>query len=128
LRRKILLKHINEGEIKVRIEMTGIRGRRRKQLLGYLNSKKILELAPNETNLVHYLSSDYSDTIPLHVSGLLVAHYQEVAMYVCDNWYVLYVLVDFGRPDWNGTRTDCRIYTMLPPDDGLISSPKHVEI
>jgi hypothetical protein len=48
----------------------------------------------NETNLMHYLSSVYSVTIPLHVSGLLVAHHQEVAMYICDNWYVLYVLVD----------------------------------
>jgi hypothetical protein len=28
----------------------------------------------------------------LHVSGLLVAHYQKVAMYICDNRYVLYVL------------------------------------
>jgi hypothetical protein len=27
----------------------------------------------NETNLMHYLSSVYSVTIPLHVSGLLVA-------------------------------------------------------
>jgi hypothetical protein len=29
----------------------------------------------------------------LSVSGLLVAHRQEVAMYICDSWYVLYVLV-----------------------------------
>jgi hypothetical protein len=42
---------------------------------------------------MHYLSSVYSVTIPLHVSGLLVAHYQEVTMYICDNCYVLYVLV-----------------------------------
>jgi hypothetical protein len=56
--------------------------------------------ACNETNLIHYLSSLYSVTTPLHVSGLLVAHHQEVAMYVCDSWYVLYVLVDCPfRPD-----------------------------
>jgi hypothetical protein len=36
---------------------------------------------------MHYLSSVYSVTIPLHVSGLLVAHHQEVAMYICDNWF-----------------------------------------
>jgi hypothetical protein len=37
--------------------------------------------ACNETNLMHYLlSSDYSVTIPLHVSGLIVAHHQEVTM------------------------------------------------
>jgi hypothetical protein len=48
--------------------------------------------ACNETNLMHYLSSVYSVTIPLYVSGLLVAHHQEVTMYICDSWYVLYVL------------------------------------
>jgi hypothetical protein len=31
----------------------------------------------NETKLMHYLSSVYSVTITLHVSGLLVAHHQE---------------------------------------------------
>jgi hypothetical protein len=48
----------------------------------------------NETNLMHFLSAVYSVTIPLHVLGLLVAHHQEVTMYICDNRYVLYVLVD----------------------------------
>jgi hypothetical protein len=48
----------------------------------------------NETNLMHYLSSVYSVTILLHVSGLLAAHHQEVTMYICDSWYALYVLVD----------------------------------
>jgi hypothetical protein len=43
---------------------------------------------------MHYLSSVYSVTILLHVLGLLVAHHQEVTMYICNNWYVLYVLVD----------------------------------
>jgi hypothetical protein len=52
----------------------------------------ISKYACNETNLMHYLSSVYWVTTPLHVSGLLVAHHQEVAMYICDNWYVLYVL------------------------------------
>jgi hypothetical protein len=41
-----------------------------------------------------YLSSVYSVTIPLHALGLLVAHHQEVTMYICNNWYVMYVLVD----------------------------------
>jgi hypothetical protein len=58
--------------------------------------------ACNETNLMHYLSSVYSVTIPQHVSGLLVAHHQEVTMYTstntCDNLYVLYVLVDSAGP------------------------------
>jgi hypothetical protein len=39
--------------------------------------------ACNETNLMHCLSSVYSVTTPLHVSGLLVAHHQEVTMYIC---------------------------------------------
>jgi hypothetical protein len=45
---------------------------------------------------MHYLrvSSVYSVTIPLHVAGWLVAHHQEVTMYICNSWYVLYVLVD----------------------------------
>jgi hypothetical protein len=30
---------------------------------------------------MHYLTSVYSVTIPLHVLGLLVAHHQEVTMY-----------------------------------------------
>jgi hypothetical protein len=41
------------------------------------------ECACNETNLMHYLSSLYWVTTPLHVSGLLVAHHQEAAMYIC---------------------------------------------
>jgi hypothetical protein len=39
LRRKCLLKHITEGKIEGRIEVTGRRGRRRKQLLDYLKEK-----------------------------------------------------------------------------------------
>jgi hypothetical protein len=49
--------------------------------------------ACNETNWIHYLSSVYSVTIPLHVLGLLIAHHQEVTMYICNKWYVLYVLL-----------------------------------
>jgi hypothetical protein len=58
--------------------------------------------ACNETNLMHYLPSVYSVITPLPVSGLLVAHHQEVTMYICDNWYVLYVLVDC-RPTCRST-------------------------
>jgi hypothetical protein len=43
---------------------------------------------------MHYLSSVYSVTIPLHVSDLLVTHHQEVRIHISENWYVLYVLVD----------------------------------
>jgi hypothetical protein len=92
---------------------------------------------------MHYLSSVYSVTIPSHVSGLLVAQHQEVTMYICNNWYVLYVLA-VSWPGWNRTnsiptrladsqlrrttRTNCCIYKLLPPDDGQLASPKHVKV
>jgi hypothetical protein len=47
----------------------------------------------NQTNLMHYLSSVYCVTILLRVSGSLVAH-QDVTMYICNNWHVMYALVD----------------------------------
>jgi hypothetical protein len=40
LRRNCLLKHVIEGKLEGRIEMTGRRGRSRKQLLDYLMEKK----------------------------------------------------------------------------------------
>jgi hypothetical protein len=46
-----------------------------------------------ETNLIHYVSPVNSVTVPLHISDLLVAHHQEVTMYICNKWYVLYVSV-----------------------------------
>jgi hypothetical protein len=56
---------------------------------------------------MRYLSSVYSVTIHLHVSGLLVAHHQEVTMYICDSWYVLYVLGDcwWARMEWKTYNT-----------------------
>jgi hypothetical protein len=73
---------------------------------------------------------------------LLVAHHQEVTMYIRENWYVLFVLVDFRRGwlEWTikarpadsrlkrTTRTSFCVYTLLPPDDGLLASPKHVQL
>jgi hypothetical protein len=50
------------------------------------NLLSIRKIACNETNLMHCLSSVYSVTILLHVSSLLVAHHQEVTMYICNNW------------------------------------------
>jgi hypothetical protein len=57
----------------------------------------ISKYACNETNLMHSLSSFYLVTITLRVSGLPVAYYQEVAICICDNWYVLYALVECRR-------------------------------
>ena len=41
LRRNCLLKHVIEGKMEGRIEVTGRRGRRRKQLLDDLKGKKV---------------------------------------------------------------------------------------
>jgi hypothetical protein len=43
-------------------------------------------------------SSVYSVAVPLHVSGLQVVHHQKVTMYICNKWYVLYVLVELSWP------------------------------
>jgi len=40
LPRNCLLKHVIEGKIKGRIDVTGRRGRRREQLLDYLEERK----------------------------------------------------------------------------------------
>jgi len=49
------------------------------------------------TNLMHYLSSVYFVNQPVHVSGIFVAHHQEVyCIYVyVYNWYVLCFSVDW---------------------------------
>jgi hypothetical protein len=75
---------------------------------GKTSSLKCEEHSCNETNLMHYLSSVYSVTTPLHVSGLLVALHQDVAMYMCDSWYVLYVLVYYRRA-WLGWDGVCHV-------------------
>ena len=52
-----------------------------------------------------YLSLVYFVSRPLHVSGISVAHHQEVYyiyiyiyIYIYNNWYVLCFLVDPARP------------------------------
>ena len=52
-----------------------------------------------KTNSMHYLSSVYFVNQPLHVSGIFVAHHQElyniyIYIYIHNNWYVLCFLVD----------------------------------
>jgi hypothetical protein len=53
---------------------------------------------------MYYLSSIYSVTIPLHVSGLLVVHHQEVTMYICNKCYVLQVSVDCQLASWHSQK------------------------
>ena len=80
----------------------------------------------NKTNLTHCLSSVYFANQPLHVSGIFVAHHQEVyciymyiyTLYIYSNWYVLCFLVGMSV-----SRVG-----MEPPYDGLQICPKHVEV
>jgi hypothetical protein len=49
--------------------------------------------------------------------------------YKCSAFYnVIQTLVILKNPLFSTTRTICCIYTLLPPDDGQLASPKHVEI
>jgi hypothetical protein len=59
LRRNCLLKHVIEGELERRIEVTGRRGRRRKQLLGGLKKRRRYKM-PKEEALYRTVSSFYS--------------------------------------------------------------------
>jgi hypothetical protein len=57
-------------------------------------------------------------------------------MYICGQWYLLYCTVDCQRAwvEWNSmpTQKDSRCHLLhiyiLPPDDGLLIRPKHVEV
>jgi hypothetical protein len=56
-------------------------------------------------------------------------------MCICDNWYVLYVLVDcqLARPIASQLKVQqvpfvAYIYILLPPDDGQVAIPKRVEV
>jgi hypothetical protein len=47
-------------------------------------------------------------------------------MSICDNCYMLYILVNSLLR--RTTRTNCHLYVLLPPHDGLLASLKHVEV
>jgi hypothetical protein len=70
--------------------------------------------AYNETNLMHYLSSVYSVTIPLHDCQL--AWLRSIPTRPADS--------RLRRT----TRTNCCIYALLPHNDGQLASPKHIEL
>ena len=79
-----------------------------------------------KTNLMHYLSSVCFVNQHLHVSGMSVAHHQEV--------YCIYTTIGTC---YAFQLTVC-IYTVcmyiymyiysIPPDDGLQIYPKHVDV
>jgi hypothetical protein len=53
LQRNCLLKHVTEGKMEGMIEVTGRRGRRRKQLLDdFLGTVRVLEIERGRTNLL----------------------------------------------------------------------------
>jgi hypothetical protein len=80
---------------------------------------------------MHYLSSFYFASHPLHVSGIFVAHHQEVyCIRIYNNWYVLCfsfdsLLSELGLNQANRQATKKHnTYQLLyvygiPPDDGL---------
>ena len=79
---------------------------------------------------MHYLSSVYLISQPLHVSGIFVAHHHEV--------YCIYTKIGTCcafqlTVCWSGcgsisTRPQLLYIYITPPDDGLQICPKHVEI
>jgi hypothetical protein len=88
-------------------------------------------------------SPGYFGYTHVHVSGLLVGYHQEVTMYICNNWYVLYRKEDcLILPEYLHVIIKCEKYScylnllkgigklsmLLPPDDGLLSSLKHVKV
>ena len=71
---------------------------------------------------------------PLQVSGVSIAHHQEVQPYVYSNWYLLFFLDGclLSWMDWSSnpfrttdshlqriTRTNRCTRAVVPPDDGL---------
>jgi len=104
-------------------------------LAGLRNWSK--ERAKNLTmkaHLMHHLSSVYFVNQLLHVSGIFVAHHQEVYyIYKTLARVVLFSWLSVGRLS-NGQSTERNnkyqllyIYS-IPPDDGLRIFPKYVEV
>jgi len=90
-----------------------------------------------KTNLMHCLSSVYFVNQPLHVSGIFVAHHQEVNCIYTTNGtccaFQLSVSWPVGRPANRQSTEKHNTYQLLyihsiPPDDGLQICPKHVEV
>ena len=80
------------------------------------------------TNLMQYLSSVYFINQPLHVSGVFVAHHQEVyCIYTTIGTCCAFQLTVCWPGQQSTTCTNCCIYS-IPPDGGLQICPKHVEV
>jgi hypothetical protein len=77
-----------------------------------------------KTNLMHCLSSVYFVNQPLHVSGIFVAHHQEI--------YSIYTTIGTccaNRQSNKKHNTYQLLYIYsIPPDNGLQIFPKHVDV
>jgi len=92
-----------------------------------------------KTNLMQYLSSVYFVNQTLHVSGISVAHHQEVyCIYTtfdtCCAFQLTVCWLDGQQTvNWKEQHVPTVVYThththIIPPDDGLQIFPKHVEV
>jgi len=82
---------------------------------------------------MHYLSSVYFLIQPLHVSGIFVAHHQEVHCIYTTTGTLRAFQLTVGWPANRQLTEKCNTYQLLyidniPPDDGLQICPKHVEV
>jgi hypothetical protein len=86
-----------------------------------------------KTNFIHYLSSVYFVSQPLNVSGIFVAHQQEVhCIYTATGTCCAFQLTDC-RPANRQSAKKHNTYQLfyiysIPPGDGLQICPKHVEV
>ena len=70
-----------------------------------------------KTNLMHYLSSVYFINQPVHVSGIFVAHHQEVyCIYTTGRCFAFQLTVCW--PEKHNTYQLLYVYG-IPPNDGL---------
>ena len=104
----------------------------------HIYTTTLKEIYVIKTNFMHYLSSVYFVNQTLHISGIFVAHHQEVYciyiyIYTHNNWYVLCFSVDFCWPANRKSSEKHNMYQLLyihsiPPEDGLQICPKYVEV
>jgi hypothetical protein len=85
-----------------------------------------------KTNLMKYLSSVYFLNKNLHVSGISVAHHQEVYIRTTIGTCCAFSWLTVGLPAKRQSTEKHNMYHLLytystPPDDGPQISPEHVE-
>jgi hypothetical protein len=79
---------------------------------------------------MHYLSSPYCVTTPLHVSGLFVVHHQDVECIYVANGTCFTFKATVGVSPTVALKVKQVPFATLhtsPPEDGLQMGPKHVE-